>query len=123
VQRKGLIFDVELLLLAKASGFKIKEFGMPFVDTPGVTCVKFTDGIKMARQLKKIAQRYKSGDYSVLQNQIVDIQDKGGKEKGISEDEKGKPDFLGFDKSVSDEDADRLAQENVVEGKIGYSDI
>ncbi len=36
---------------------------------------------------------------------------------------KGKGDFLAFDKGVSDEDADRLARENAIGGKIKYKKI
>ncbi|GAF86588.1 unnamed protein product, partial [marine sediment metagenome] len=70
MQERGFIFDTELLLLAKIAGFKAKEFAMPWVDTPGVTSVKITDGIKMAGKLIEIAQRYREGEYSVLQNRI-----------------------------------------------------
>lgn len=66
IRERGFIFDTELLLLSKIAGYRVKEFPMPFVDTPDVTSVSMMDGIKMARQLRKEAGRYRSGEYDAI---------------------------------------------------------
>ena len=51
---RGGIFDVELIYLSKIFGSRrgVKEFGMPWIDNPGVSNFRIRDGLKMRRELK-----------------------------------------------------------------------
>ena len=46
---RGAIFDVELIYLSKIFGKRngVKEFGMPWVDTPGMSNFSYKAGLKM----------------------------------------------------------------------------
>ncbi|MFA5088109.1 MAG: glycogen/starch synthase, partial [Candidatus Omnitrophota bacterium] len=54
---RGAIFDVELIYLSKVLGRRrgVKEFGMPWIDNPGVSNFKIRDGLRMRRELKQKA--------------------------------------------------------------------
>lgn len=62
---KKLSFDTELLVLARGAGYRIKEIGMPWVDTPARTTVKMTDGLKMAKRIFAQRERLKAGAYNL----------------------------------------------------------
>jgi len=74
-QIRGAIFDVELIYLSKlfAKRKGVKEFGMPWVDSPGVSNFSFRDGLKMRKDLKerapmirKTSNQNKSNTYPLL---------------------------------------------------------
>jgi glycosyltransferase involved in cell wall biosynthesis len=60
---KRFSFDTELLLLAREAGFRLKETGMPWVDTPERTSVTISQGIHMAKNILNQRRRFRQGLY------------------------------------------------------------
>jgi dolichyl-phosphate beta-glucosyltransferase len=56
---KGFCFDVEVLVLAKRLGFKIKEVPVRWIDSPQSTVNPFKDAIKMFGDLLRLKFRVK----------------------------------------------------------------
>jgi dolichyl-phosphate beta-glucosyltransferase len=60
VQLDGFAFDVEVLLEAKRLGYRVLEMGVPWVEGKKSSVRVIRDGIRMARDLITLAQRYQS---------------------------------------------------------------